>query len=362
MSDNIVLFKGQTVAPAFRHLDPGKNLGSGIVAGGFPVINYRGKAWSLRYQGQGYPFVRSDDGSPLTYLDVIIVGVSEYVSKVYYPPGEWDEDSASGPVCSSVKGDTPDPGVPEPQSRTCPTCPHYSWSTQPNGKRGKACQDHKRLAVLLMPAITSKMLGSPLTEPVYLKVPPGSLVPLKQYGDQLAHQGFHPATVITRISFAPNQLFQMKFEGKQVLTDKEAPLVLPLIDDPRTLRITGEGPEIREVAPAAAPKEERVETGLMEAFSPPAQETVPPKNGSEPAKRGRGRPAGTTKAKPVTIENTPPEEEDLMAVPAQTKAAAPASRAKPVAPPQDVTWGEGDTDLDREVADLLASKVSNMLK
>ena len=46
--------------------------------------------------------------------------------------------------------------------------------------------------------------------------------------------------MVTRISFSPDKLFQMMFEGKQVLTDKEAPLVLPLLDDPRTKRITGE--------------------------------------------------------------------------------------------------------------------------
>jgi hypothetical protein len=360
MSD-VILFKGQKVAQAFRHLDPTKNLGSGIVAGGFPVINYRGKQWSLRHQGQVYPFVRSDDGSPLTYLDVIIVGVSDYISKVFYPPGEWDEDSAGAPVCASVKGDVPDLGVPEPQSRTCGACQHNAWATQPNGRRGKACQDHKRLAVLLMPAVTAKMLGSPLTEPAYLKVPPGSLVSLKQYGDQLAHQGFHPATVITRVSFAPDKLFQMKFDGKQALTDKEAPLVLPLIDDPRTLRITGETAEIHEVAAAPAPKEEPVETGLMEAFSQPAQETVPPNNGSAPVKRGRGRPAGTTKPKPVVIENTPAEDEpNLMEMTAPAKAAP--SKAKPVAPMQDTPWAEGDTELDREVSELLSQKVSNMLK
>lgn len=340
----IILFKGQTVAPAFRHLTNMKTLGSGIVAGGFPVVNYRGKVWSLRTQGNNYPFVREDDGSPLTYLDVIIVGVSEFVSKIYYPPGEWDEDSSGAPVCASIKGDVPDPGVPEPQAKSCAMCPNNQWATQPNGRRGKACQDHKRLAVLLMPKVTAKMLGSPLTEPAYLKVPPGSLVPLKRYGDQLAHQGFPPAAVITRISFAPPpKLFEMKFDGKQVLSDKEAPLVLPLIDDPRTLRITGETPEIHEVAPAkaAVPKEEPIETGLVDAFGG-QQEVIPPKaaapgNGSpaEAPRRGRGRPP---KAAAQTIEHE-------------------ASAPDPKAP----MFDEDSTDLDHEVADLLSRKVSDMM-
>lgn len=340
----IILFKGQKVAPAFAHLNSSRSLGTGIVAGGFPMVNYRGKVWSLRVQGNSYPFVRDDDGSPLTYLDVIIVGTSDYVSKVYYPPGEWDEDSSGPPVCASVKGDVPDPGVPEPQSKTCGMCPNNAWATQPNGKRGKACQDHKRLAVLLMPKVTAKLLGSPLTEPAYLKVPPGSLVPLKRYGDQLAHQGFPPAAVITRISFAPPpKLFEMAFEGKQVLTDKEAPLVLPLIDDPRTLRITGETPEIHEVKPAAKPakKEEPIDTGLMEAFgtgqSEVKQEVIPPKQNGEAVKRGRGRPPKAAEAKTIEHEETVKKPEPMF------------------------SDDEESTDLDREVADLLSQKVSDMM-
>jgi hypothetical protein len=108
----------------------------------------------------------------LSYLDVVIVGDAPYTSKIYFPPGEFNEDSAGAPICAAVKGDKPDPGVSAPQSRTCATCTHNEWKTLPSGNRGKECQDHKRLAVLLMPKMTTKMMGSPLMEPVYLKVPP----------------------------------------------------------------------------------------------------------------------------------------------------------------------------------------------
>lgn len=338
--NEIIPFKGQKVAKAFAHLDAGKSLGAGIVAGGFPVINYRGKAWSLRYQGQSYPFVREDDGTPLSYLDVIIVGTADNVSKVYYPPGEWDEDAAGAPVCASVKGDAPDPGVPEPQSKSCATCKNNAWTTLPTGRRGKACQDHKRVAVILMPAVTAKMLGAPLTEPVYLKVPPGSLTALKAYGNSLSHQGFPAAAVITRISFSADKLFQMKFEGKQVLTDAEAPLVLPLLDDPRTRRITGETPEIYEVEAAPIKKEDApISTGLLEAFGTPPQG-----NGGAadvPVKRGRGRPP-----KPV------PEPQPKLDL------SQPGVLPDKVAAP----WAEGDPELDSEVADLLGRKVADMLK
>ena len=162
------------ISNAFKHL-PVRNVAEGLNVGGFSSIGIRGKVWSLKHQGKTYNFVREDDGTPLSYLDVVIVGDAPYTSKIFFPPGEFNEDSAGAPVCASVKGDKPDPGVSMPQSKTCAACTHNEWSTMPSGNRGKECQDHKRLAVLLMPKMTTKMLGSPLMEPVYLKVPPGSL-------------------------------------------------------------------------------------------------------------------------------------------------------------------------------------------
>jgi hypothetical protein len=351
--NDLAILKGKTVAAAFRHL-PIKSMGEGIVAGGFPVINYRGKVWSLRYQGQSYAFVREDDGTQLSYIDVIVLGVSEYVSKVYYPPGEWDEDSAGPPVCAAVKGDRPDPGVPEPQSKLCGICPHNAWKTLPNSKRGKECQDHKRLAVLIMPKTTEKMLGQPLLEPAYLKVPPGSLVPLKQFGDSLAHAGFPTASVVTRIGFStdPKKLFQMTFGVKQVLTDKEAPLVLPLVDDPQTKRITGDQPDIYEVDVPPVREAAMEETGILAAFNKPAAAAPAETNGTaeveQPVKRGRGRPrlhpapAAEAQAKAKVIDLKPVEKAVAVAV--------------------DVDDDDDVTELDDEVATLLSRKVGDMLK
>ena len=350
MSD-VIPFKGQKVAKAFAHLDPNKALGEGVTGGGFPIINFRGKIWSLSHQGQKHFFTRADDGTQLSYLDVIIVGHPPYIAKTYYPDnGEgFDEDNKDPPVCTSLRGDRPDPGVPEPQSPTCPSCKHYGWTTLPNGRKGKECQDQKRLAVLLMPAMTKRMLGAPLLEPVYLKVPPGSLTALKAFGDELRHEGFPFCAVVTRIGFKPDKLFQMTFDVVKVLSDAEAPLVLPMLEDPRTLRITGEDDQPREIAAKPAVKRvERIETGLEEAFAKPTKvdekvETiVEVGDGAEPepapAKR-RGRPA-KAKAEPAQLDI-----EDVAA-----------------AKPAGVTWDEGDTELDQEVAALLNKKVENMLK
>jgi hypothetical protein len=345
---SVVPFKpGQKVAKAFAHLDPNKALGEGVAAGGFPIINYRGKIWSLQYQGNKHLFKRADDNSQLTYLDVIIVGHPKFIAKTYYPnQGEFDEDNTDRPTCKSINGIRPDADVAEPQSELCGTCKKGAWTTLPNGRQGKLCQDQKRMAVLLMPAMTKRMLGSPLKEPAYLKVPPGSLQALKAYGEQLQHDGYPFCSVVTRIGFDPKALFQFTFDIVHVLDDDEAPMVLPMLDDPRTLRIIGESPEIREVKPAIA-KREKIETGLIEAFGEPAQidaKVEPPveRDGAEPTPKKRGRPA-KAKADPAQIDI-----EEAIA-------------AKPL-PKAEMKWEDSDDDLDSEISNLLDKKTSEMLK
>ncbi len=260
---NLVPFKGQKLAKAFQGIDHGPALGEAIQSG-FSSIRMRGKRWSLQHAGHSYAFVRPDDGSPLVYLDLIIVGQQPAISKAYFP-GDFDEDNASGPICASVRGDVPDPGVPIPQSKTCAACPHNQWTTLPTGRRGMECQSHQRLAVLLLPALTKKMLGSPLLEPVFFKVPPGSFQAFKAYGAELKDEGYPPFGVVTRVGFHPDKLFQVTFEGVKVLNEKEAEFVKPMLDSPTTRRIIGETTLIPETK--AVERREPVETGLVEAFT-----------------------------------------------------------------------------------------------
>lgn len=346
------------ISKAFKHLDPSQGLAGGI-SSGFSSIRYRGKAWSLQHGGKQYPFRRDDDGTPLSYIDVIILGSSPNLSKVYFGnSGEWSEDSASGPICASLKGDVPDPGVPMKQAKSCGICPHNEWITKPGGGRGKECQDHKRIAVLLMPYMTKKMLPAPLIEPVFFKVPPGSLKALKSYSDELVAQGIPFAAVITRVSFSSDRLFQMNFSLVQALTDNEADTVLPLMDSPQTAQIVGSMPEIREIAQELP--EPRMDTGLLQAFGKgePAED--------RPVAKTRGRPLGAkNKPKAVVIDS---DAEDDGEGESEQKA-APAPKAKADAPTPDpeegenaLPWEESDDEIDVRLNKMMGDKMSKMLK
>lgn len=315
------------VADAFQHLDPRQQLASGLTAG-FSRIGMKGKVWKLIHQGESYYFIQ-DDGHPLPYLDVVIVGANQNTSKLYYPPGTYTEDAANSPTCASTNGDKPDVGVAIPQSEFCHDCIHNQWL--PN-RGGKECQDHRRLAVVILPYMkTRPRLDTAVNTPVFFKVPPASLKSFKAYGDMLNNEKVHFASVITRVTFDPTKQFQLNFDVKQTLTNAEAPAILPLLDAPQTHSLIGTITEIKqvEVKPPKLPPETQ-NTGLLGVFGGPQNVT------SLPAKRGPGRPK-----KPSEQSAPPAEAAGLAAAPAEGGDAAP--------------WEDSgeDADLDKLMGDVL---------
>jgi len=339
------------VAEAFRHLNAKQGLSEGISAG-FSRIGYKDKVWCLFYQGDRHLFVREDDGTQLPYLDVVIITANKRNSRVYYTPGTYSQDSANPPVCASTMGDVPDKGVPIPQSTSCHTCVNSQW--RPN-RGGKPCQEHRRAAVIVLPYMkTRPKLSAPIVEPVFFKIPPASLKSWKAYVDELEDDGIPIASVITRVTFSTDKQFQMIFKVQQALTDKEAPLVLGLLEDRRTLDLIGSMAEMRTVdeAPKVALPPDRKQqqvTGLAAAFA--QQQVAPPQELRQqeltvPAKRGR---------KPKTVE-----EHELVEEIGEQNVQEPASENEEgeAQPP----WEGGDAELDDMMADVLRDKASKAMK
>lgn len=239
---NIAAFKGMAPAQAFQVLDPhSESLADGI-GSSYGIIGYKGKVWSLRLRGETHIFTRPEDGSPAAFLDVIVLRQLSNKSKSYYPPNTYqDGQIGTRPQCSALDGITPDADIATPMSTACALCPKNTFKITADGRKTRDCSDYKRLAVLIMPAQTRALLGAALMEPVFLRVPAASLNDLAMLGEGMQAQGFHFSTYITRIGFNPEKPHpQMTFRALQGLTDKEAPIVLPLRSDPTALRITGE--------------------------------------------------------------------------------------------------------------------------
>ena len=377
---NMTAFQGGPSAAFKAELDPNSESLSDGIGGSYGIIGYKGKVWSLRFRGEKHTFVK-DDGYPLEYLDVIILQQAQVKSKSYFP--NWEEGSDAPPLCTSIDGVVPDVGVPQKQADACALCPRNVWKNSPDGKKIRECQDYKRIAVLLMPAQTKKLLGEALLEPVFLRIPGASLQGLALMGDETARQGYHFSSYITRVDFDPAQSYpKMRFKAIQPLTDTEAPVVLPLRKDPIALRIIGAGehrPQLAAPAPATAPAPpSRVETGLVSNAPPtqqaPAQPVKPPPATPQQLQPAQQAPQFTTAA--PAQEVIPPAQPKASSPPTQgtdptllvdtglggatptTSTAAPPQAAQAMIPAQTSDTGtatDADAALDARIAALMPS-------
>jgi hypothetical protein len=302
-----------------------KGEGSKLSAGvgpGFARITYKGGKWGLKYQGETRMFRRYithgnaqvDDG-PNPKLDIVILDVAERPSKYFYL-GAYGEGDINPPDCWSTNGIKPDAGVPRRQSETCAGCPHNAFgSAKPRAdnqpSRGKACTDHKRLAVVPASDIENKAYGGPML----LLVPPTSLKKLAPYEQKLAHGGFRFMEVWTQLSFDEAAAFPLfEFDAIRPLTDQEGQLVLKMRADDMTKRILTvevEGVEGYDQPEYAAPSPASV--------NQPADPTPPPVSAPAP-----------------TPQPLPTKQDDGLALPphlVRTAQPAPAPAPAPAPPP-----------------------------
>lgn len=133
-------------------------------------------------------------------LDIVFVDANPKVSKIYWGRG-FQPNAAAPPLCFSDNGEAPSIAAQEPQHATCQGCPHNvigSAVSQFSGAKIKACQDFRKLAVVVR--------GYP---GVYqFTVKPGSFRNFQNYSNYLRMQklpdGAAPdlADVVTRVTFA----------------------------------------------------------------------------------------------------------------------------------------------------------------
>lgn len=262
---------------AFAALDPTESLGEGI-GSSYPVIGYKGKIWSIRRQGENHLLLRPDDGTPIGYIDVIILRQAKTKAKSFYPDG-FDEQGSMGkrPTCASIDGLKPDPDVVTAQSALCATCPRNEWHTDAKGHKTRDCTDYKRLSVLLLPNQTKALFGTPLMEPAFLRIPPDSLNDLAVFGDNMANQGWHYSSFVTRISFDSTKAHpKFQFKALQALEAKDANLIIAMREEPMAQRITGEDEIARRAVGAITHQSNTQATSAVQAQPAQAQPALTP--------------------------------------------------------------------------------------
>ncbi len=234
-------------------------------------------------------------------LDVVICDVNQNVSKIYYDVA-YDPSAAdfAPPACFSDNGLAPSSQASKPQCATCAACPHNAWgsdNSRVTGKPTKACNDAKKIAVVVP--------GD--DEIAYmLRVPPASLKLFKAYAKTIgghaipgANRNFDLSDIITRITFDPQTQGVLNFEaagyyGEDVIAfldelwaDKKTDALVGRTDVPiDASRLPGGQP-----APAlAAPKPQ---------MAPPAPPPALPQFSMPPAAQPQQAPASAQQAAPA---------------------------------------------------------------
>jgi hypothetical protein len=176
------------------------NLAGGILSG-FAIVSIRGKVWRARHKGEEQIIRDKRDGEPRRRLQVVVVGVGPNVSKTYYA-GAYVSGNTDAPDCASTDGIRPDAGVADPQSAACATCPMNQFGSRvtEGGKKGKACQDNKRLAIVPADDIENAIFGGPML----LRIPPASFQSLDQVSQVLAKNRVPFYGAVLDIAFDPD--------------------------------------------------------------------------------------------------------------------------------------------------------------
>lgn len=245
-------------APAsgvFAGADAGDDLSGGIT-GGYGIIRYRGKVWAIHYRDIEQQLMRPDGDGPMGSIDIVILKANPALSKTWYENG-WDENSNSPPDCASANGVTPDQGVPKRQSVTCANCPRNAWGTAPNGGKGKACGDHRRLAVVPTNDLDNTIFGGPML----LRCPAASLQDLATFDSKYKAAGYPYFSMGIKVSFDPQESFpKLVFTAVRPLNDDEARKVVALRASDEVARVLGGHTPQTQPTAIAAPQQEQLFT------------------------------------------------------------------------------------------------------
>lgn len=314
------------VAAAFAGQQAADDLSGGLT-GGYGLLKYRGKVWSIQYQGNSLNLMRDDGDGPRGSVDIVILKANAQLSKTWYENG-WDETSSASPDCASANGIVPDAGVPKKQSNVCATCPRNAWGSASNGGKGKACGDHRRMAIVPLPDLRNESFGGPLL----LRCPAASLQDLAAFNQRYHQMGYPYFSMGIKISFDPAESFpKFQFAAIRPLTEAEAAIVIDMQKSDNVARVISEGtapapiqvqqaqPTFIEPVPPNAVRPTVVQPEQVTVQPVTAAQPVQPVgNGSTaPATTGFGPVAGGQSAAPANVGGVQPAVQPAVAAAAK---------------------------------------------
>lgn len=271
----------QSQLAAQSQVDP-RALAAGIKPA-FASLTFKGKVWGIRHRGVTQQLLARDPQSgaivgAIPTVDIVIVKSATAISKNFYIE-KYKEGDFNQPDCWSTNGQVPDPAAPKKQSPTCRGCKWDAFGsrTMDDGRKGKACSDNKRIAIVPATDLKNEAYGGPML----LKLPPSSFGGLSELEQHLHMQGYHYYAIKMRLSFDHEAAFpKVIFTPFGVLNDYEMQEVINLQQLDVVDRILSE--ELYEVA--ADPNQPTAEQATPEQPTPEqAQPAVQPTQAFQPS-------------------------------------------------------------------------------
>jgi len=268
-----------------------------FASGGYAVLSPRGSKWRIKYKADEN-MITDADGDPKSTVELVIIDAPPHISKTYYAAG-YTEGSVEAPDCQSIDGIVPDPASTSPQSKSCATCPHAQFGSRitANGKKGKACNDSLRLAVVPAGDIINGNFGGAML----LRVAATSIAGFVQFNDLLKSNGMSFRACVTRIGFDPDASYpKLVFKRGRDLTEDERDNVVEMYSRTEALS--------RILSEPAQPRDDDDDGQAQTQKAPPQQQRTskPAAAPVAPAAAAKPRPAKPAPTKPVA----PPVEED----------------------------------------------------
>jgi len=181
------------------------------------------------------------------------------IERLYYS-SRYDPTKVTGPDCFAISatatGMAPSSASPQAQHSTCEGCPKNEWGSAPNGGKGKACRETRRL--LLIPADSIGSADAVKTaEVAALRPPVTSLKNYATYAQTLAATLKRPPLgVISEVAVVPDPKTQFKVVFNMVKAIEDTAVIGALIErakaeTQKAIESAGAINEEAEAAPAA---------------------------------------------------------------------------------------------------------------
>lgn len=166
-------------------------------------------------------------GTPIAGNKMEAVVLAAAFRNVYYA-GRYDPNNIVNPNCFALALDdenmAPHENVSNPVHPTCAGCPNNEWGSDPNGGRGKACKQTRRL-VMIPGGVVDKTDKEVLeAEMAVMDIPVTSVKNYSQFVNTLAASaGVPPYAAVCEISTAPDAKTQFKvnFRGMRIVPNVE---------------------------------------------------------------------------------------------------------------------------------------------